>query len=162
MAQTSLGRGHQIGVDGQTTITFTNPGGSPAISGTISYNKRNIRLVHNGETVRTLDEDGDIVALTFGSEFLEGVFTFIPYGSTYANATASRQLPSLGASAAISGFDIFVMGSFADALNTNGATTQPWIYEGGGEDNQNAGLEPSTLTITLRRYPAITSATVIS
>lgn len=160
MASVQISRGHLVGV-AAGTIVFTNPDGS-TLAGTISYNRRSLRVAHNIEVERVSDEDGDVVGLCAGGEFLEGAFTFIPYGTSIANATASHSVPFPLARAAISGFPVFPMGNFADALNTNSGSTQPWIYEGGAEANFDAGVGPSSYSITLRRYPSITSGTAIS
>ena len=138
---------------------FTNPGGG-ALAGTILYNKRSLRVSHNGEVQKVQDEDGDIVGLCAGAEFLEASFTFTPYGTSAANALVSHSIPELLAKATISGADTIPVGGFADSLNDPSGGL--WIYEGGAELNFDAGVNPSSMTITLRRYAGITSNSAIS
>lgn len=157
---TQVGRGHVVGVT-VGTFVFTNPDAS-SLSGTISYDERSLRVSHNGTITNVKDEDGDTVQLTATDEMLECTFTFIPYGTSIANARASAQAPDLLAAAAITGLPVIAMGSFADCLNTDSGSTQPWIYEGGWELNGTGDGEPWTATCTLRRYPGITSGAAIT
>jgi hypothetical protein len=66
-------------------------------------------------------------------------------------------MPEPLSKAAITGLPIIQIGTFADGLNTNGANTQPWIYEGDGGIAGKA-KEKWDGKITLRRYKDILAA----
>lgn len=159
MAAIQKGRGHLIGIAG--TVVFTQATGGPAVSGTISYNSRSMRFVVNGELVEVGDEDADIVGLVAGAESLQCDFTFIPYGTgatAAADATRSHWIPGALASAVITGAPVIAMGSFADAINVSGGVS-PWFVVPGSQVPFEAGLNPQGVTITMRRYPGVTTAT---
>lgn len=161
MAATQINRAHLVGV-AAGTIVFTNPDAS-TLAGTISLNKRSLAAAHNFETEKAADEDGDIAGICAGGEFLELRWTFIPYGTSVANATASAAIPKPLASGVISGFPVIPMGSYADGINTatDLSGNSRWIYEGGAELNFEAGIGPASYTMTLRRYPGILSNTAL-
>lgn len=159
MPTAQKGRAHLVGITPAGTVVFTQPGGG-SLTGTISYNARSMRLVVNGELVEVSDEDGDIVGLVAGAESLQMDFTFIPFGTSIANATASHAVPQALATAVVSGFPVIPMGGYADAINTGAAG--PWFVVPGSQVPFEAGLNPQGVTITMRRYPSITSAAVIT
>jgi hypothetical protein len=76
------------------------------------------------------------------------------------NALNSAQTPEAGGSALITGLPIIPKGPFRDAINTNGVNIQPWIYEG-GENFTLPADDKATGSITLMRYPKITSGVAI-
>ena len=140
-------------------MTLKNPDGS-AIAGYVSPNLQSLRLVHNA-TKRTIpDQVGDTVGLIFLDAHLEITFDFIPQGADLTGAKAAAATPEAGGSATVTGLPIFKKGFFTDALNTDGANTQPWIYEG-GENFTLPADDKATGSITLCRYPKIVSGTHI-
>jgi hypothetical protein len=155
---TQIGRGHIVGLSGGT-ITFTNPD-TTTLAGTILYDERSLRVSHNGSVTNIKNKSGETVGLIAVDEMLECTFNFIPYGTSVANAKASATAPDLLASAVITGLPVIPMGSFSDALNASSGN--PWIYEGGWEVNGTGDGEPWSASVTLKRYPGITSGTAIS
>ena len=156
---TQIGRGHIIGLSGGS-FTWTNPDASTFV-GTVTYDERSLRFAHNATVSNIKDEDGDTCALTAVDEVLECTFNFIPYGTSVAVAKTSAAAPKLLGGATISGLPVVPMGTFADALNT-ATDGQPWVYEGGWEVNGSGDGEPWSVSVTLRRYPNITSVSAIS
>lgn len=153
---TQIGRRHIVGI---TVGAFTVAG----LSGTISYDERSLRVVHQGEITKVKNEAGETIGLIATNEGIEATFTMIPYGTNKTNAIASLAAPPLLAGVTITGMDVVPIGSFADGLNvTGGGNAQPWIYEGGWEISGTGDGEPWTITVTLRRYPLVTSATAIA
>lgn len=157
---TLIGRAHQTGIlVGATTFA---PGDGVTMSGTLSYEHQSLRFAHQGEITEIKNEDGDVCALVATNETLECTFNFIPYGTSVANAIASIQSPRLLTGFDITGFPVFRMGTFADALNTDSGSTQPWIFVGGWEGNGDNSGEPWSISVTLRRFPQITNATALT
>jgi hypothetical protein len=146
-----------------TPITFTiyDQAGTTLGSGFVMPSVNGWNLTHNVEVARTKDSNGDITATTGHGEMLECQFDLLPIGSTLADMRKSLTLPPVMATVAITGADIFPAGSFVDAINTNGSSTQRWIYEGGGSVSaSNEGH--ARLSVTLRRYPGITGGAAIT
>ena len=158
---TQVGRGHILGITVGTIVITDNDGGT-TLTGTATYDERSLQVSHNGNISKIKNESGDTCALIATDDVLECRFNFIPYGTTVAAATAAAAGPDLLASAAITGMPIFKMGPFADALNTDSGSTQPWFYEGGWDVNGSADGEPWSISFSLFRYPNITSAAAIS
>lgn len=142
------------------TIAFKNPDGS-SIAGYVSPNLQGLDISHKASVDRVPNQSGDTGCIIITDEYIEVAFDFFPQGSTLTFALASAQIPQAGASAQISGLPIIKLGPFADGLNTNGATTNPWIYEADGGLNGKA-KEKWDGKITMRRYVAITNATAIA
>lgn len=136
-------------------IAFTQPSGT-VISGYVSPNLQGLDIKHDGTIDRVPNQAGQTASLMVTDEWLELTFDYFPQGSSAANAKKSAILPELLSKAAITGLPIFQIGAFADALNTDGASTQPWVYEGGGGYSGKA-KEKWDGKITLRRYVAIAS-----
>lgn len=152
---THLNAKHLQGLTGGA-IAFTEPSGS-AITGYVSPNLQGCDWSHKGEVEKVLNQAGNTGSLIVTDEYIEMTFDYVPQGTSDANARKSAATPALLSKAAISGLPIIQIGSFADGLNTNGATTQPWIYEGDGGGSGKA-KEKWDGKITLRRYVDITSA----
>lgn len=136
----------------------TADGLSVCLDATVSPNLQSLRLVHNASKKVVLDQEGDTVGLIFTDSHLECTFDFIPQAATLANAKLSASMPEAGGWAQITGLPIIKKGFFADALNTNGTNTHPWIYEG-GSDLTLPSDDRATGSITLSRYPKITATT---
>lgn len=144
------------------TIVFTEPpasgsGAGSTIAGYVSPNLQNLDLLHKGDVDLVPNQAGQIASLIVTDEWIELVFDYFPQGTDDTNARASATLPKIGSKAAITGLPIVQIGSFADGLNTNGSSTQPWIYLGDGGVGGHA-KEKWDGKITLRRYVNITSA----
>lgn len=134
--------------------------GIASLSGYISPNLQTLRTTHAAEIDRVRNQGGDTSGLIASDEMVECDFDFIAEGSTIANAKKNG-IPGALAGVTVTGLPIIACGPFTDALNTNGVNTQPWIYEGGGTIT-GAHNGKWTATLPLKRYPGITSATVIS
>lgn len=130
-----------------------------ALSGYVSPNLQTLRVNHTADADRIKGQTGKTTGLIFEDDVLECTFEVIPEGTTVANAKKSAGLPAAGTAFTLSGLPVIEMGGFADALNDAG--TSPWIYEGGGSINMMANGK-STLTLPLKRYPQITSGTVVT
>ena len=146
-----------------TPITFTiyNQANTSLGAGFVMPSVNGWNLTHPAETARTKDSNGDITAVTGHGEMLECQFDLLPIGSSLPNMRLSMTLPPLMSTVAIAGADIFAAGPFADAINTDGSSTQRWIYEGGGNvSTTNEGH--ARLSLTLRRYPGITGGAAIT
>src|SRR6267154_2861910 len=146
---TQVGKGHVYGLSGGA-IAFTAPSGS-SVSGYISPNLQSLRITHQGKLDEIKGQDGEYNSFITSAEKVECEFTYIPEGTTIANAKLSAQFPPLGSSGVISGLPVIFCGSFSDVFNTG-----VWYYQGGGSDS---GPHDSnwTGTFTLHRYPGITS-----
>lgn len=142
------------------TIAIKNPDGT-ALSGYVSPNIQSISAGHKASVDRVPNQSGNTGALIITDEYIELAFDFIPQGTSLTNAKASASVPQAGSSAAITGFPIIRLGPFADGFNTDGASTQPWIYEADGSLDGHA-KEKWDGKLTLRRYTDITLATAIA
>ncbi len=138
--------------------------GIASLAGYVSPNITAPKIVHrepgNKEVLTQVGEVGGKIFIL--DDVLEATIEFIPEGTTKANALLSGGLPVPGSPVTISGMPIQVVGSFADAWNTNGGSTQPWFYEGGGAINGNPNSENWTMTLPLKRYKNITSGTPVT
>jgi len=134
-------------------MTLRNPDGS-TMAGYVSPNLQSLRLVHNATKREITDQEGDTVGLIFLNSHLECTFDFIQQGTSLANAKLAAQTPEAGGTAAVTGLPVLKKGPFVDALNTNGVSVQPWIYEG-GENFTLPADDKATGSITLMRYPKI-------
>ena len=143
-------------------IVFTEPpasgsGAGSTIAGYVSPNFQNLDVLHKGDVDLVPNQAGQISSLIVTDEWIELTFDYFPQGTDDTNARASATLPKIGSKAAITGLPIVKLGSFTDGLNTDGASTQPWIYLGDGGVAGHA-KEKWNGKITLRRYVAISSA----
>ena len=148
------GKGQVYSLSGGTIVLKDLAG--VAIVGYVSPNLQSLRVTHNGKLDEIKGQDGEYNAFIASGEKVECEFSFIPQGSTIANAKVSAQFPPLGSAGAISGLPVIACGSFSDVFNTG-----VWYYQGGGSDN---GVNDSnwTGTITLVRYPGITTTAAIA
>ena len=154
---TQIGRAQTTGIKvGAFTLTDAAAGGV-TLTGTSTYDHRSLRVVHNATVSNIKNKQGETCALVATDEHLECSFTFIPYGTSLANAEGALDAPSALAGVELSGMDAFAMGPFTDALNTAGDGSQPWIYQGGWEVSGTGDGEPWSISLTLMRYPLITS-----
>ncbi len=150
---TQLGTGHIHSLNGGTL--------GCSLAGYVSPNLQTLRLQHAAESDKIKGQAGNTTGLILQDDMLECTFEVIPEGTTVANAKTSAGLPAAGTTFTITGLPIIAAGGFADALNTGGGNTQPWIYEGGGQiHGDKAGKW--TATLPLKRYPGITSGTAIT
>lgn len=141
-------------------IAFTNPDGT-SFAGYVSPNLQSFQLKPSAKTDKIAGQDGYTTGLMGSDEMLEMTFDFIPEGDSKTHALASAGFPGHLASAQITGLPIIAIGPFADALNTNGASAQPYFFEMDAQLNGKAvGYWDGT--ITLRRYRKITSAAPIT
>lgn len=148
------GKGQIFGLAGGT-IVFTNPAGA-AITGYITPDLQTLRVAHGSKVDEIKGQDGEYNAFIVSGERFECEFTYIPQGSTVANAKLSAQLPPIGSSGVISGLPVIIMGSIADVFNTG-----VWYYQGGGSTNQQND-QHWTGSFTLVRYPGIATTTALS
>ena len=132
-----------------------------ALSGYVSPNMQTLRLQHAAEVDKIKGQNGYTTGLIFQDDVLECTFEYIPEGTTIANSKLSAGIPAAGAAFTITGLPIVTMGGFADALNTNAGSTQPWIYEGGGQLHGDKAAKWSA-TLPMKRYPSITSGTAVT
>jgi hypothetical protein len=142
------------------TIVIKGTDGAP-IAGYVSPNLQGFDLTHKATVDRVANQSGNTASLIITDEFIQITFDFIPQGTSLANALKSATIPPPGATAAITGLPIIPIGSFADGLNTDGTSTQPWIYETDAGVNGKA-KEKWEGKITLTRYVGITSGTAIA
>lgn len=138
------------------TIAFTQPSGT-SITGYVSPNLQGLAASHKATVDRIPNQGGRTGALIINDEYIELTFDYFPQGSTDAASRASATLPEPGSKAAVSGLPIIQIGTFVDGLNTNGSSTQPWIYEGEGGDVSGKAKEKWDGKISLRRYTDIPS-----
>jgi hypothetical protein len=159
---TMQSKGHVFGLY-TGDIKFLASDGSTAFTGYVQFDKNNqsLELKHNGTVDRIVGQTGEITSLIAHGEHLEVTLDFIPEGATLAAAKAGAAIPPGVYGAKITGLPIIIMGSFSDALNTDGGSTQPWFYEFDGTIS-GAAEGKWTGKITLHRYPSITSAAVIT
>lgn len=151
-----IGAGYIHGTDGAL--------GCSALSGYVSPNIKSLRIVHSADVSRIKNQAGDFKSVIGSGESIECEFSVIAEGSTIANAKKSIGLPPVPSSFTLADVDathtlpIIAMGSFADALHGG-----VWIYEGEGSVGATSeSSDPWTLTLTLRRYPALTDGAVVS
>lgn len=136
-------------------IAFTQPSGT-ALTGYVSPNLQGFSLSHKAAVEMVPNQAGQQASMMITDEWIELTFDYFPQGTTAANAKLSATLPEVGSKAAITGLPIVQIGAFVDGLNTNGSSTQPWIYEAdGGLDGKSK--EKWDGKIALRRYVGITS-----
>lgn len=139
--------------------------GCAALSGYVTPNVQSLRATHVVDADRIKSSAGIVTGVIGEDDGIECTFEVIPEGTTIAQAIADSKkaagLPTAPSAFTITGLPIIACGPFSDAFNTNGTSTQPWIYEGGGSWN---GVNDGkwTMTLPLRRYQGITSGTAAS
>jgi hypothetical protein len=149
------GTGHVFGL-ATFALAVKQADGSTTISGYISPNLQSLKLRHMGTVDRIKGQTGHITGIITSGEYVECDFDFIPEGSSVANSIASARIPPGGSAATISGLQVIPVGSFDDVFNTG-----VWFYEFEGTYNGvNDGK--ATTTLTLRRYPNITSGAAVT
>jgi hypothetical protein len=155
---TQIAKGHIQGF-GSGAIVFTNPDAT-TISGYVSPNLQTLALKGSADNQKIKSQNsGDTTSIIGMDDMVELTFDFIAEGATLLAAKASASAPQNLAGAAITGLPIISFGRFTDVLNTNGTSTQPWIFE--MDAQVNGKLQAWEGSITLRRYPGITSTTSI-
>ncbi len=151
---TQIGTGHIHSLTGGAL-------GIASLSGYVSPNMQTLKLSHSAKDDEIVGQGANVTGLILQDDMLELTIEFIPEGTTIANAKLAAGLPAAGAGVTITGLPIIAMGGFADALNTNAGSTQPWIYKGGGTINGQAAGK-WTATLPLKRFTSITSATAVT
>ena len=155
------GHAHIFGIN-IVTFYFMDALGNP-ITGWAMPNYQSLKLRHMGTVEKIKNSVGHYTSIISSGEFLECEFEFIPEGaSTVADALKSARLPALLSGVFIERAPQIAMGSFSNAINVGGAEPDnaPWFYEGDGSIN-GANDTKWTATMTLRRYPKITSGKAI-
>lgn len=132
-----------------------------ALSGYVSPNLQSYRFVHAADVEKIKGQAGKTTGVICEDDTLEITLEIIPEGTTIANAKKSAGVPAAGTAFAVTGMPIIEAGGFTDALNTDGANTQPWIYEGGASWNGLAAGK-QTMSLPLKRYLQITSGTAVT
>ena len=156
---THLGKRHIQGLAG-ILLTLKNPNGT-TLSGYVSPNLQSLKLGHKANNKKILNQSGNTGSIIGTDEYAELTFDFVPQGNNDAAARANAGVPQNLGSGTVTGAPIIAFGPFTDVLNTNGVNTQPWIYE--AEANLDGKLQEEWGgSITLRRYPDITSGTAVS
>ena len=129
-----------------------------ALSGYISPNLQGGSLSTTADDDEIKGQTGKVTGLIAENDMLECSFDFIPEGSTVANAKLAAGLPPLNSPVTITGLPVIAAAGYADAYNT--AAGGPWFYKSGRINHLADGKW--TATMTLKRYPAITSGTAIT
>ena len=128
---------------------------------TIGGNSTGGSLTHESEVDRIKGLDGEFTSLISHGDHLSCEFNMVPEAATLASAKTACGLPATLTGVSIGGLQIVACGPFSDALNTNGAVTVPWVYEGGGKINLS-NSEKWTMTLPLKRYLNISYVTAIT
>lgn len=144
---TQLGKGHIYSLAGGTLAC--------SLSGYVSPNLQTLRANHNADVIEIKGQDGNVNGVIANNDWVECTFDFIPQGSTIANSKLSAGTPAAGTGFTIANLPVITFAGIADVFNTD-----DWIYVGGNfelpSDRNAVG------SITLRRYPGITSTTAIT
>jgi hypothetical protein len=129
--------------------------------GALAYSVTSNQITHNASKDSVMSNRGDVEGAGYFGETLSATFELIPKTisatPTRAAAAVSCILPPLGATLEITGHDVFRVGSWADAINTNTGTapnTHRWIYEGGGSISGSATGDYK-MSLPLIRYRSI-------
>jgi len=163
---TQTGLTHLFGFQ-MGTMTFIAKNGDASTPAT-NYVKPNIQslgFTHSLESTKIKGTSGEYVGIILHGEMIECTFDFIPEGTSISidptvagSPSKSAIFPVLGGSVSITGLPVVAAGSYSDALNTT--AFNHWIYEGGGTIKGSSDSN-WTGSITLKRYPGITSAVAI-
>lgn len=145
---TQLGKGHIYSLSGGSLACTT-------LAGYVSPNLQTLRANHNADITEIKGQDGNVNGLIANNDWVECTFDFIPQGATVANSKASAGTPAAGTGFTLAGLPIITFSGVVDIFNSGA-----WIYVGGTfelpADRNAVG------SITLRRYPGITSTTAIT
>jgi hypothetical protein len=158
---TAYGDNHLILGVAPPTFTMYDATGSDVTTGWVNPEMDEASITVGFTAKEQMDTSGEISQIRFHGEYLEATFTLRPTSTNSAQTMKSARLPGAGYSFAISGMKIIQMGSFADAFNTNGSSTQPWFAQPGAS-LRGPSQEAATVTVTCRRYAAITSRTPLT
>ena len=130
-------------------------------AGVLAYSITSNQITHNASKDAVMSNRGDVEGAGYYGETLSATFELIPKAPTAvrtrAGAAVSCVLPPLGATLEITGADVFRVGSWADAINTDTGTapnTHRWIYEGGGTISGSATGDYK-MSLPLVRYRSI-------
>jgi hypothetical protein len=153
-AKTIIGKGLIVGF-GTGNVAHGSVVG--AVAGTVLMNVQNLRTKQSADVSQVKDQNGEIVAKISSGVFYEVDIDFIPEGTTIANAVSAAAFPALLAAVTLSAFPVIVSG---DGTITDLLNSALWVYEGGG---QISGVSDKnwSCTMTIRRYPGITTLTPI-
>ena len=151
---TQIGTAHVFGL-GTFVINVTGIGSHPGA------NTTGATLTHENDVDRIKGTTGEYTGVISSGDSLSCEFNLIPEATTLANSLKSASLPAAPTGVTITGMQIVACGPFSDAFNTNAGNTQPWIYEGGGR-LVVSNSEKWMLTLPLKRYIGITSATAVT
>jgi len=138
------------------TAVLTPVSGSP-----LTLNVQSATLSLSATVGEVLAQTGEFEGVHSHGEALTCEFNAIPAGANVATAKISVNLGGVLQGYNAANFPIVAMGSFVDAFNTGGNSTQPWLYQGDAKLSLT-NTEKAMLTFTMKRYPNITSATVIT
>lgn len=168
---TQTGLTHLFGFQmGTMTFLVKNGDASTTRTNYVQPNIQSLGFTHSLESTKIKGTSGEYVGIILHGEMIECTFDFIPEGTSISidptvagSPSKSAIFPVVGGSVSITGLPVVAAGSYSDALNT-GTTLSPgtnlWIYEGGGTIKGSSDSH-WTGSITLKRYPGITSAVAI-
>lgn len=121
-------------------------------------NVQSLRVVHNVDATPIRGVTGKVTGVIGNDDSLECTFEMIPENSI-ANGVdgplVSAALPKIPSAFTISGLQVIECGGIANALNGL------WVYLGGGVINAFSD-NFWTMSLPLRRFQGITSATVVT
>jgi hypothetical protein len=158
---TTLGTVVRFGFGG--TVTLYDPDGTTAVtSGPVAVGAiQSGTITHDDDSIEVKDKDGKVVShVAVNNDRLTLNITAVLSGNSSANAALSASLPLGNGRATITGCPVIAMGPWADAINTNTASTPNtylWIYAGGGQVSLNNDGTAS-LTASFKRYANVASA----
>lgn len=138
MSKTITGRAVVHGVSGDITYT--------GLAAEADQIPTGMQYEENGNLEKNLDGQGELVG--FVATMLHNTCTINFYptavstGNTLANAAKAMLLPSIPSKVTLTGFT---------EPSTNYLNGE-WIYEGGGQIQENAGV--AQMTLPLNRYPS--------
>lgn len=168
MATIHVGKAHieafgSAAISGLVTITPFS------VTGWASPNMQSLRPTHSADGMAEIKAQagGAITGLIFNTDdVIECTFDFIPEAGASINTKAAAAItggvPIRSSYVLISGLPVIYIGAFSDALNASSASSgSPWIYLGGASwAASNEGIW--TMTLPLKRYLNIASATVLT
>jgi hypothetical protein len=169
MASNTYGAANGFGTHGgtagsSTPITFvvSNAAGASLGAGFVMPPVSAFALTHGFKSSESMDGVGEIDSITLSGEYIECQFDLVFSGSSVANQAAGERSFPIGATVTISGAPVRAFGPFTDAINvtSGGIEGYKWIYVTGTNIRRSSGGE-STGSVTLRRYPKISGASVI-
>lgn len=158
---TFIGAGHIHGIHAPATatpgtLTLKSADGTAVIASYASPNLQSLKIGQKSTTEEIKNYAGDISSKVYSGQYIECAFDFIPEGATLAGAVLSATIPDSGGSGVTAGMPVIKIGGITDALNASN-----WLYDSDGTLDLKVD-EKGSGSITLRRYPAITSMTAIA